>query len=138
MGCLCLLGYSRDLYFLSYVFTFLVPCCDVCYDYRIENDVQFVFAPSCLLECNDLFMCLCLFSYLLRSPEFTPGNIVLCCAVLFCFVCLQLVSCVLNVACVLCAQCCLCLVCSMLPVSCVLNVACVSGLSILACPFGFL
>ena len=37
-GCLCLLAYSRDLHVvLSYVFTFLVPYCDVRYDYRIER-----------------------------------------------------------------------------------------------------
>jgi len=32
---------------LLYVFTFLVPCCDLRYDFRI-NDVRLVFALHCL------------------------------------------------------------------------------------------
>jgi hypothetical protein len=33
---------------LSCPFTFRVPCCDVRYDFRIKNDVRFVFTSSCL------------------------------------------------------------------------------------------
>ena len=36
--CLCLLAYSGvQNVVLLYVFTFLVPCCDVFYDFRIKT-----------------------------------------------------------------------------------------------------
>ena len=39
------------------VFTFLVPCCDVCYDFHIKNNVWFVFTPQVVCRrANVLFM----------------------------------------------------------------------------------
>ena len=43
-----------------HVFIFLVPCCDV-QDFRVKNDVRFVFMPICFVGVNVLFMLFVLF-----------------------------------------------------------------------------
>jgi hypothetical protein len=66
------------------VFTFLVPCCDVHYDFR-WNNVRFVFIPGCFYEflCLMYVLCVCL--------RIVVSNT-------YCVVCFfRLVSCVRNV-----------------------------------------
>jgi hypothetical protein len=45
------------------VFTFLVPCCDVRYDFHIKNNVWFVFTPKLFVGGLMSYLCyLCLFA----------------------------------------------------------------------------
>ena len=107
---------------LLYVFFFVVPCCGVCYDFRIKT----LFVHRCVKHVITIRVTRRV-SYKrqelltncehLNSPLFLVGFVLLIflvfCVVFLCFICLRYVSC--------------------LP-----NVASISGLFILDCPFRFL
>ena len=66
----CFLVESVFLLFLVFCvvllcfFTFLVPCCDVRYDFHIKNNVWFVFTPKLFVGGLMSYLCyLCLFAY---------------------------------------------------------------------------
>ena len=118
----CYLGLLRLLpvSLCTNVFTLLVPCFDVHYDFLIQ--VMFgssVFTSNCLLDgsCFTYFVfCLLaccdiqyVFTFLL-SGFLVAQNISFLCCVLWVFSCL-------STFCVSCARCYQCLVCPMLPVS---------------------
>ena len=67
------------------VFTFWVPCCDVRYDFRIKNDVRFVFTSSCFVWGRMSYL-----PYLCLFAQSVAQHILLCCV--FCFACLRLVA----------------------------------------------
>ena len=130
---LCLLAYSGLqhllLLYVLYVCTFLVPCCDVSYDFR-KNKTMFDLSllPLGHRRLHLLFLLLNLLffahgrvkhflnvwvvwrggnCYPSWPPGFTlgflvgsefPFVLVLCCALLWVFVCIRHVSCVPNVA----------------------------------------
>ena len=92
LGCLCLLAFSRDLHFvLSYVFTFLVLCCDVRYDIRIETMIS-SFLTRVVYWSVTTYLCVCV-CFLTFCDHLGSLQVLLCCAVLFC----------LSSTCVLCA-----------------------------------
>ena len=68
------------------VFTFLVPCCDAGYDFRIKTMFGFSLPPVVCRRSHVLFT---LFVY-------SGVQHILCCV--FCFVCLRLELCISNVA----------------------------------------
>ena len=62
---LCLFLYSGVQHFVMlYVSTFLVPCCDVHYDFRIKNDVCLRLYPQLFVGGPMSYLCyFCLFTY---------------------------------------------------------------------------
>jgi hypothetical protein len=70
------------------VFTFLIPCCDVHYDFRIKTIIDRLHLQLFVGGFMPYLCYLCLFA-------FSGVQHILCCV--FCFACLRLVSCVLNV-----------------------------------------
>ena len=59
-------------FLLLYVSTFSVWCCDVRDEFRITNDVRFVFTPTCHIERFVSYLCyLCLF--VMSSGGFKGG-----------------------------------------------------------------
>ena len=64
------------------VIRFLVPCCDVRYDFHIKNDVWFAFHSSCLYEGSFPIYVICVCLCILVSKAY---------CLTFVFVCLRLV-----------------------------------------------
>ena len=65
------------VFVLSYyksVFAFWVPCCDVWYDFSIQNDVRFVFTSSCLF----VYLHVLFASIVFVWAKWCPTHIVLC------------------------------------------------------------
>jgi hypothetical protein len=62
--CLCLFGYSGVQHFvLLYVFTFLGPCCDAFYDFRIKTMFDSSFSQVVCRRPMSYLCCLCLLAY---------------------------------------------------------------------------
>jgi hypothetical protein len=66
--CLCLFAYSGvQNVVLLYVFTFLVPCCDVFYDFRIKTMFGSSFLRVVCRGPMSYLCCLCLFGIVVSS-----------------------------------------------------------------------